>query len=549
MKSNIDISPDLILHNANILTVDEDFNLQSAIAIKNETIMAVGTNEEVLSLTGVVTKVVDLEGKTIIPGLIDVHNQFQDRSAVQYFGAHVDLPSTVEDVLGGLKVAVNRVPEGEFITCNSGWYPHMLEEERAPTIDEMDEVAPNHPVVLWGEFFYCNSKALEISGIDKNTPQPEFGWIGKDEKTEELTGIMYGSAINLVDQKFRTYTPEQRAEALRWSSKQMVASGITSIRDPKRTVEDIRVYQSLVASGELPLRISVQRYIPSSVNADEVLDLFDQEIVYTPIGNNRFQIDRAGYFYTDGGYHRMKLSVPVNPAPGIPSDGRPHFEVEQSQESLEKIVLGMARRGFTGSIMAAGDVALDLALQVLEKADQEVGISDKRWVLAHVIYPNKQQIERIKKLGAIVTPMWHHHYYYPTQVFYHGEEFAQRTDPFKDLLDAGVVVAQGTDISTIPLNYFIGIYFMVTRNTWKWGKANPDQFVSREDALRMMTINGAYTTFEENKKGSLEVGKYADLAVLSDDLMTISEENIPGIKVLATMVGGQFVYQDSNTIL
>jgi len=117
------------------------------------------------------------------------------------------------------------------------------------------------------------------------------------------------------------------------------------------------------------------------------------------------------------------------------------------------------------------------------------------------------------------------------------------------LLDAGVVVAQGTDISTIPLNYFIGIYFMVTRNTWKWGKANPDQFVSREDALRMMTINGAYTTFEENKKGSLEVGKYADLAVLSDDLMTISEENIPGIKVLATMVGGQFVYQDSNTIL
>lgn len=546
MKNKAAIAPDLILYNANILTVDEKFTVVSALAIRNDVIVAVGSDENILDLKAGDTKLIDLGGKTVIPGLIDVHYQFQDRSAVQYFGAHVDLPSTVSDVIEAVKNAAERLPEDHYITCNPGWYPHMLEEERVPTKAELDEAAPNHPVVLWGEFFYCNTRALELNGIDKNTPQPEFGWIGKDEDTGELTGVLYGSAINLVDPAFRTYSSEQRAEALRWSSKQMVANGITSLRDPKRTVSDIKVYQTLVKSGDMPLRISVQRFIPSNVETGEVLDLFREEILYTPVGNEYFQIDRAGYFYTDGGYHRMKLSVPVKNVPGVPDDGAPHFEIEQSQESLEKIVVGMASMGFTGSIMAAGDEALELALRALEKADSEVGISDKRWVLAHVIYPTREQLRRIKKLGAIVTPMWHHYYYYPTEVFYHGEEFAQRTDPFRDMLDEGVIVAQGTDVSTIPLNYFAGFYFLVTRNTWKWGKAGPGQAISREEALRMMTINGAYTTFEENRKGSIEAGKYADLVVLNDDILTMPEEKIPDISVLATMVGGQFVYEAAD---
>ena len=543
MANHSKISADLILQNGRIVTVDPQFNIVTSLAVRKEEILAVGAKEELIAFQDKDTKVIDLGGKTVIPGLIDVHFQFQDRSAAQYYGAHVDLPSTVADVIDAVKAATKRIPGGQYITCNSGWYPHMLKEKRVPTIGELDAAAPNHPVVLWGEFYYCNTLALKMNGIDRNTETPENGWIGKDERTGELTGVLYGSAINLVDQTFRTFTPEQRAEALRWSSKQMIEAGVTSLRDPKRSTSDIKVYQALNSAGELPLRVSVQRFIPSNIGVEQVLDMFRDEILYTPLGNERFQIDRAGYFYTDGGYHRMKLSVPVKTVPGIPEDGGQYFEKEQSQESLEKIVVGMSRMGFTGSIMAAGDEALELALRALEKADDEVGISDRRWVLAHVIYPTRQQLKRIRKLGAIVTPMWHHYYYYPTQVFYHGEEFAQKTDPFRDMLDEGVTVAQGTDISTIPLNYFAGIHFMVTRNTWKWGKANPHQAVSREQALRMLTINGAFTTFEEHRKGSLEAGKYADLVILSDDLMTVPEDEIPHIKVLATMVGGKFVYQ------
>lgn len=543
MANHSKIAADLILQNGRIVTVDPQFNIATSLAVRKEEILAVGAKEELIAFQDKDTKVIDLGGKTVIPGLIDVHFQFQDRSAAQYYGAHVDLPSTVADVIDAVKTATKRIPEGQYITCNSGWYPHMLVEKRVPTIEELDAAAPNHPVVLWGEFYYCNTLALKMNGIDRNTEQPENGWIGKDERTGELTGVLYGSAINLVDQAFRTFTPEQRAEALRWSGKQMIEAGVTSLRDPKRSTSDIKVYQALHSAGELPLRVSVQRFIPSNIGVEQVLDMFRDEILYTPLGNERFQIDRAGYFYTDGGYHRMKLSIPVKTVPGIPENGGQYFEKEQSQESLEKIVVGMSRMGFTGSIMAAGDEALELALRALEKADDEVGISDRRWVLAHVIYPTRQQLKRIRKLGAIVTPMWHHYYYYPTQVFYHGEDFAQKTDPFRDMLDEGVTVAQGTDVSTIPLNYFAGIHFMVTRNTWKWGKANPHQAVSREQALRMMTINGAFTTFEEHRKGSLEAGKYADLVILSDDLMTVPEDEIPHIKVLATMVGGKFVYQ------
>jgi len=186
---------------------------------------------------------------------------------------------------------------------------------------------------------------------------------------------------------------------------------------------------------------------------------------------------------------------------------------------------------------------------VLEAAQREVGIRGRRWVLAHVIYPSKAQIARIKAVDAIVTPMWHHYYYYPVQVHYHGEAVAQRTEPFKDLLDAGVPLAMGTDISTIPLNYFPGLYFMVTRNTWKWGKANPGQAISRLDALRTMTTGCAFLTYEEGVKGSLEPGKLADMVVLSDDYLTVPEEEIRRLRSLATLVGGQVAYRDATVDL
>ena len=200
--SNSQLSADLILYNGSIKTVDSQFSIATSLAVRKEEILSVGDKEEIFAFRSNDTRVIDLEGKTVIPGLIDVHFQFQDRSAVQYYGAHVDLPSSVSDVIGAVATAAERIPEGQYITGNPGWYPHMLKEKRVPTIEELDAAAPNHPVVLWGEFYYCNTLALEMNGINRNTRRPENGWIGKDERTGELTGVLYGSAIDLVDQAF-----------------------------------------------------------------------------------------------------------------------------------------------------------------------------------------------------------------------------------------------------------------------------------------------------------------------------------------------------------
>jgi predicted amidohydrolase YtcJ len=541
---NSGIHPDVILINGKIVTMDAGNRERQAIAIRGEMIVATGSDAEILALAGPATRLVDLERRTVIPGLMDAHFQFFDRAPLGYLGADTSLATSVADVLDAVREAARRVPTTEVITSNPGWYPHMLGEGRPPTRAELDAAAPNHAVVLRGEFLYCNSKALQRFNISRDTPQPANGWIGKDAGTGEPTGVLIHTAANLVESSYRHVTEDQRIELLRRAMQEMLAAGVTSVRDPKLQPADIRTYQKLHQRYGLPLRLSCQRFVPSTYSPEEVVAAFETGQLLTPIGDHWFRIDRAGYFYLDGGYHRMKCSVPFAQQNDLPDDGRSHYEGEQTRESLEEILVALASREFTCSIMAAGDVATEIAAETLEAVDRKVGIAGKRWVVAHAIWPSDRQLRRFARLGVILTPMWHHYYYYPTEAYYFGDEFARRTDPFRRMIDAGVTVAMGTDVSKIPLNYFAGIYFMVTRNTWKWGVADASQKISRLEALRTMTVNCAYLTFEEDIKGSLEPGKLADMVVLSNDLLTVPEEHIREIRPIATIVGGQVAFRD-----
>ena len=206
----------------------------------------------------------------------------------------------------------------------------------------------------------------------------------------------------------------------------------------------------------------------------------------------------------------------------------------------------MAERGFSGGILAGGDAALDGILDLLERVHADVPLADRRWVISQVVYPKSRHLRRIRELGLVLTPMWHHLYYYPALVAYHGLAVAQTMDPFRTLLDNGIKVGLGSDVSRVPLNYFAAIAFLHTRQTWKWGPVNVGEAVSREQALRMLTINNAYVTFEEDTKGSVEPGKVADLVVLSDDLMTVPAARIADIRPLLTMVGGEVVHRDTD---
>ena len=532
------LHPDLILLNGRIVTVDAADSIAEAVAISGDRIAAIGDIAAIRALAGPQTRLIDLGGKMVIPGLCDAHFQFFDRAPLGYMGADTSLAETVGEVLDRVREAALKVPVDQVLTSNPGWYPHMLKEFRNPTRAELDAAAPHHAVVLRGEFVYLNSKALERFGITRDTPQPEHGWIGKDANGEP-DGVLYGAATKLVPGAHFESSEEKRIGFLRLAMDEMLASGVTSIRDPKLSMSDIRTYQKMKEQDNLPLRVSVQHYIDSARAPEEVIADFERFQPLTPIGDHWLRIDRAGYFYLDGGYHRMKNSVPfVNQNP-VPDDGKNYYEPEQSLESLRTIVAGLAARGFTGSLMAAGDVSIETALDVLEEVDRATPISHKRWVIAHAIWPSKEQLARCARLGVVLTPMWHHLYYWPTLTFYYGQDFPHRAEPFRDMIDAGVTVAMGTDVSKVPLNYFRGLEYCVTRETERWGKGGADQAITRMVALRTMTINCAYLTFEEDVKGSIEVGKLADLVLLSDDYLETDADRIRDIKPLGTMVGGE----------
>ncbi len=541
------IAPDLILYNGKIITVDEKSTVAEAVAIKAGRFVAVGANDPVLSLASESTKRVDLQGHTVIPGLIDGHFRLLDRATAQKYGANISLSETVGDILDAVSEATTRIPKGEVITSNSGWFPQMLKEGRDPTKEELDGVAPEHLVILRGEYIYLNSLALKQFNITKDTPQPEYGWIEKDPATGEPTGVLMGDAAKLVGGVHLKFSDEQKSNALLWALQECTKAGITSIREGGISIPDLRFYHQLYRRGELPIRVSAQLSLNMALPIAEILSNFEQFYLNNPIGDRNFQIDRASYIFADDEYNRSNLSTPIYNQ-RVPQDRvrRFHSTRDGSSEKIEQIVTGMAKLGISGGILAGGDKAIDQVLDILDRANDLYPLSERRWVISQLFYPKERHLEKMKKLGVILTPMWHHYYYYPALEVYHSKAVAQTMDPFKMLIESGVPVGLGSDVSSIPLNYFAAIYFLHTRNTWKWGPVNPDQGISREQALRLLTINNAYVTFEEKEKGSIEWGKLADLLILSDDIMTVPVEKIPQIKPLVTMINGQVVYQDKD---
>ncbi len=552
MSKDIRVScaPDLVLYNAKVLTVDAEDNIAQAVAIRDGKFMAVGSNEAILAMALKETRLLDLQNHTVIPGLIDAHFRLLDRATAQRFGANISLSHSVQYILDAVAEATSRIPKGQVITSNSGWYPSMLEEGREPTRAELDSVAPEHLVILRGEseFLYLNSCALNHFNITKDTPQPEYGWIEKEPSTGEPTGILMGGAAELLGNAHVHFTLEQKHEALAWALEQTVRAGITSIREGGISIENVRIYHERYRCGELPIRVSIQLGIDMSPPAEEIVSNLSRFYLNTPLGDSWFQIDRSAYFFADDDYNRTNLSTPIFNQ-RVPQDRLPRFNRKRSEGSIakiEQVVTGMAKLGLSGGILAGGDTAIDDVLDMLERVNKQHPLAEQRWIISQLFYPKERHLERMKALGLVLTPMWHHYYYYPALRYYHGEDVAQTMDPFRLLLEGGLHVGIGSDVSSIPLNYFAAMYYLHTRNSWKWGPVNPEQAISREQALRLFTINNAFVTFEENSKGSIEVGKLADLVILSDDLLTVPAEHIPHIRPLMTMVGGKAVYQESN---
>ena len=525
--------PDLILINGHVITVDRDFSIAEAVAIAGGRFTAVGTSSQIRTMAGASTRVIDLTGQTVIPGLADGH--LHDAGG----GPGVDLSHTrsVADVLAAIAVRVKNSQPGELIVTNSDWHEAQLAEHRLPYRRDLDTVSSNNPVavVRGGHEYILNSAALKKWGITKDTTQLPGGRITRDA-SGELNGELIDRAKSLVQ---LPPPPKLSVEALQEQHRKLNAAGLTSIRYPGASVEQYRLLQDMERRGLLTMRVN--QLMRAQVSAEEAgraqstIESWgvkpDEGDEWVRIGGLKLVMD-GGF---EGGWMRDPYAEPWG-------EHGTYFGVHPDPAAYNTIVKQANRLGWRVATHAVGDAAIDAVLNAYSAANAERSIVGRRWTIEHGFIPRADQFPKMKALGLVVSAQDHLYLAGPSLVSYWGPERAALTTPIRTYLDQGFIVAGGTDSPVVPYSPLWVMYHFVTRDTISGGVLGADQKISRQEALRVETINNAYLTFEESIKGSIEPGKLADLVVLPEDPLTCPEKDIQRMNVVMTIVGGKVVY-------
>jgi predicted amidohydrolase YtcJ len=539
------VNADLNLRHGKIVTVNKAFDVKSAIAIRGDEILGVGSDDAMLALAGPGTRIVDLKGHTVVPGLIDDHHHFLSKAVDAYLGVDIALAKSLKEVTQKIKEKIAKTPPGQLVYTTSGWLPAQFSENRPPTAADLDPVSPNNPVVVQGgHSVYLNSYAMKEAGITKDSVSPEGGTIEKDPKTGQPTGRLMENATRLANRWPRgVATPEQKLEALREGQRKMNAGGITSLREPGISANDMRVFQELHDSGDMSVRVSMNYSLDPSLSAEQLISQLETWGVSTGFGDSMLRLDGIGEFGIDGGFEGSLMTEHYEHPPGHEA-AETYFGLQRiPTDKFEKVIVAMNRLNWRATIHTGGDRGLDIVLDAYEKANKEKPLARKRWTLEHLLYTRPDQYKRIKDLGLVVSTQFHGYMAGQDMINFWGKERAAKSTPVRDWMDAGLIVGGGSDWSLLPADPLWMLYYFVTRDTRLWGVMGPEERVTREEALRMLTINNAYITMEEDIKGSLEPGKLADLVVLSGDYLTVPEKQIRDLKPLVTFVGGKVVYQ------
>jgi len=511
--TNVIVRPDAVFVNGKVITVDSRFTVQQGFAVRGDTFFAVGTNERVRKLAGNGTRIIDLHGRTVIPGLGDNHDHVYDSAKVMLRGLDVGSAGSKADALELIRQAVANAPPGQTVFTTALQLPS---DQRPITRQELDAISTTVPIVVPRTrrgAASLNIAALHLAGVTRETPV--FAGVPvPTDSNGDLTGQTPSSgeaALLLLDRVLPLTDDEEEAFLLK-AVRQRAAVGLTSVRDLNLSPRAMRAYVRLRRKGALTLRVGMG------------LILWDATKVETTLAN--WGVD-AGF-----GDEWLRVdSISEAPSPVVPGVNRQLFT---------KVALAANRYGWRLAPHIGTSASLDVALDAYEAADREQPIRDKRWVLEHVPFATSSQMDRIARLGVVVTAQYAGYNEIPVQA-----QAGTGPAPMRELLDHHVVVSGGSDFvdeNGPSDNPFIPIYFFVTRKTRTGAVRDPEQKISRAEALRVSTYNFAYTTFEEARKGSIEPGKLADFVILSDDVLTVPEEQILAIHALATYVGGRQVY-------
>jgi len=559
---------DLVLINGKVITGDILFSIKQAVAIKGDRIMAVGTNEEVKTLASKKTKILDIKGKTVLPGINDAHIH-----AALYGGTKpplaldVSYPTvkSISDIVKAVDEKVKTVKPGEWIRgvgWDTGYLRECLEDlSRYPTRWDLDTVAPNNPVYL-SDFslheLWVNSKALELAGITKDTPLPSGGEIVRDPGTGDITGIIRElAAQGLIMKVVPPWTKDQKRQAILSAIKELNSLGITSITEGALGLggagqqgglidaECISIYNDLYNQGKLDIRVNIF-YLFGEYGACSLKDL--QQIVphigvHTGFGNEWLKI---------GGIKIFADGIPTNKTAwmseeyiggGTGSLVLPGSTDKERYDELVNMICYAHKNGFQVGVHAIGDKAIEASIDGFIKAEREE-LKGMRHYIIHGDFISEKyaRLAAEYNIGVAAQPAikWTLADFMVDIV---GDSKAAWQWPLRTLIDAGTHVSGSSDAPVTYPDWKQGVQSAVLRESKATGRVSgPEQCITREEAIRMFTIEGAWQDQMEHIKGSIEVSKLADLCILDEDILTVEPHEIKDIRNLMTIIGGRIVY-------
>ena len=535
-------APDLVLINGKVLTLDDRSTVTEAVAVRDGKILATGTSASIKLLAGDRTRVLDVHGKTVIPGLIDTHAHFKAAGLADYV-VNMSRAKTVAEALEAIKVFAAKKKPGEWIVGGAWHPPSQLAEKRYLTRQEIDSVAPDNPVYLRtvGHFSMANTMALQKVGIDKTTANPSGGSFERDA-AGEMTGVLVETAIDQVEKAVPPWTEDDEMRQFTIAESVLNSVGITSAVEGATEARDIRTLQKIATSGQATLRIGVmfRPEPPADLSAWEAI--MSGNGATSGFGDDWLKFAGIKIFYDGGMTLKTALMRDVYPD----SHDNYHGIAQQTPERLKQLVSICNRYGWRVGVHVVGDLGIDQVLDAFESADKEKSIRDRRFVLIHASLIRPEQMERAHALGVRAdfqnVFMWDKA---ATVERFLGRATADRAVPTKTLiakmgLDS---LGAGTDFPVNPINPFFNMYIMVTRKDPTGSVYGASEAIDREQALRLYTSAASHYTFEEARKGTIQPGKLADLVVLSSDYLAVPEEQIKDIKADLTLVGGKIVFQ------
>ncbi len=551
------VSPaDLVLRNGQVVTMDPNDPAGQGIAVSADTIVAVGSNEEMQRYIGPDTKVIDLHGHLAIPGFIESHGHFMGLGESLTELKLMGVP-TWQQIVSMVAEAAKNAKPGAWIQ-GRGW--HQEKWTRSPgrmvkgfqTNDLLNEAAPNNPVILEhasGHALIANDAALRLAGIGPSTPNPPGGEIIKDAHGRP-TGILVDDAQELVrkalDKSLAKRSPEEvqadfRRE-VRLATQNALANGVTTFQDMGETYATIDAIKKIVDEGDMPLRLYIL-VSQQEVHPDNVDSLIGHRMI--DYGNGHLTVRGIGEIISDGalGSRSAWMLKPYSDDPGNTGiNVTPMSRIKQIAE------IGLAH-GFQISVHAIGDRANHETLDLYQSIFQEHHVEGDtlRWRIEHAQHLEPSDIPRFGELGVVASMQGIHAcsdapYVIQRLGYKRAKEGAY---VWQSLWKTGAVVTNGTDVPVEAISPIASFHCSVTRDAVGTDSAFfPAQRLTRMQALKTYTVNGAYVAFQEKEKGSLEPGKYADITVLSRNIMTVSPDSILGTKVLYTIVGGKVVYRN-----